>query len=284
MLAAAIFPGLQNDASGPAMGSPEEMQRNDPLGTQIWKLYSKARAQLPNAERMENLTWRMMAMSMRRAERDRNKGYGCRHEERSAEPQPCPPPVASANSASATRRQAQSSQMNPPPMPAPPRPALKSAPSGIAQLRRSVDQQAQVQLPQPAADAMNLDDFIQPSSVGSPAGLPPSPSNETPTLSNATAPAIPIRTANQYHDQNLGLAHASAPPVPPAIHRDRENEFAYVQRHVRKTSIDERRVSLHPLVPCPPHPANPLSASQAASRGLSTGASCQQHHDPQQPR
>lgn len=117
--------------------------------------------------------------------------------------------------------------------------ALKSAPSGIAQLRRSVDQQAQIQTPQ--SDAMNLDDFILPSSVGSPAGLPPSPSNETRAQSNATAPAIPIRKANQSHDQNLSLARASAPSIPPIINR--ENEFGYVQRHVRKTSIDERRVS-----------------------------------------
>lgn len=87
VLSSSIFPSLKNDAHEPDMESPEEMQRNDPLGTQIWKLYSKARTQLPNAERMENLTWRMMAMKMRGAaererERERNKGYGCRHGKR----------------------------------------------------------------------------------------------------------------------------------------------------------------------------------------------------------
>lgn len=73
----AIFPAFGNDAGapGPDADSPEQMQKNDPLGTQIWKLYSRAKTQLPNAERMENLTWRMMAMNMRRAEMDRNKGY-----------------------------------------------------------------------------------------------------------------------------------------------------------------------------------------------------------------
>jgi GATA-binding protein len=76
VLAHSFFPALKNDADSADMGSPEEMQRNDPLGTQIWKLYSKARTQLPNAERMENLTWRMMALNMRRAaERERHKGY-----------------------------------------------------------------------------------------------------------------------------------------------------------------------------------------------------------------
>jgi GATA-binding protein len=73
MLEKPIFPTFENDAATDDM---EQMQRNDPLGTQIWKLYSRARTQLPNAERMENLTWRMMGMSMRR---DRNKGYGIRH-------------------------------------------------------------------------------------------------------------------------------------------------------------------------------------------------------------
>lgn len=77
MLQDAIFPAFGNHVGSPDVESPEEMQKNDPLGTQIWKLYSRAKTQLPNAERMENLTWRMMAMNMRRAELDRSsKGYG----------------------------------------------------------------------------------------------------------------------------------------------------------------------------------------------------------------
>lgn len=79
MLEDTIFPAFGNDAGSPSVESPEQMQKNDPLGTQIWKLYSRAKTQLPNAERMENLTWRMMAMNMRRAELDRNRGYECRH-------------------------------------------------------------------------------------------------------------------------------------------------------------------------------------------------------------
>ncbi|KAL1605358.1 Sodium- and chloride-dependent GABA transporter 1 [Paraconiothyrium brasiliense] len=255
VLADPIFPGLKNDAHSTHMESPEELQRNDPLGTQIWKLYSKTRTQLPNAERMENLTWRMMAMSMRRAERERNKGYECRNvQQPMTEPRPHPTRSMDAADDAPARSQAEREQMRPAPMAAPPRPQLKSAPSGIAQqLRRSVDQQAQAP-PVPDPNAMNLDDFIQPSSVGSPAGLPPSPlpSSSTP----ATQAAIPIRKANQHHDhdQDLSLARASAPPVPPAIHHDRDNEFGYVQRRVRKTSIDERRppkrrAEASPLVP-----------------------------------
>ncbi|KAF1851858.1 area protein [Cucurbitaria berberidis CBS 394.84] len=229
----AIFPAFGNPVDSPGGESPEEMQKNDPLGTQIWKLYSRAKTQLPNAERMENLTWRMMAMNMRRAGLDRNKGHiQSRPSSQSSDLMPPPPPAAAA-AAQSTR---------PPP---------RSAPSGIAQqLRKSADQQAQVQQPPP--DTMNLDDFIFPSSVGSPAGLSPEASNEGSAPFHATAPAIPIRKLNQANDHHLSLARASAPSVPPAINR--ENEFGYVPRHVRKTSIDERRppkrrAEASPLVP-----------------------------------
>lgn len=38
--------------------------KKDPLATQVWRLYTKAKDTLPNASRMENLTWRMMAMTL----------------------------------------------------------------------------------------------------------------------------------------------------------------------------------------------------------------------------
>lgn len=50
--------------------TPEDMQKKDPLATQVWKLYSKQKGSLPNAERMENLTWRMMALTLRRERYD----------------------------------------------------------------------------------------------------------------------------------------------------------------------------------------------------------------------
>ncbi|KAF2708223.1 hypothetical protein K504DRAFT_381884 [Pleomassaria siparia CBS 279.74] len=233
MLHEPYFPTLKNDAHGTDLEDPHRMAENDPLATQIWKLYSKAKTQLPNAERMENLTWRMMAMSMRRAELDRNKGLG---QTNAMKPPPPQIPATTSTTAAAAAAAAASST---------PRPA----PSGIAQLRKSVDHQAQIQTPQ--TDAMNLDDFIFSSSVGSPAGLPPSPTNEV-KASNASAPAIPIRKPTQSHDQNLCLARASAPSNPPLAPRD--YEFGYVQRHVRKTSIDERRppkrrAEASPLVP-----------------------------------
>src|SRR6202012_3861740 len=63
-----VFPEWKDDATPSGMESPEEMQKKDPLGTQIWKLYSRTKSRLPNQERMENLTWRMMAMNLRRRE------------------------------------------------------------------------------------------------------------------------------------------------------------------------------------------------------------------------
>lgn len=66
LLRESIFPTWKDDAAGEELDSPDEMQRRDPLATQIWRLYSKTKKQLPNQERMENLTWRMMAMSLRK--------------------------------------------------------------------------------------------------------------------------------------------------------------------------------------------------------------------------
>jgi len=204
MLGEAYFSTWKNDAGGD-VDNPEEMQKKDPLATQVWKLYSKARTQLPNAERMENLTWRMMSMNLRR-----------QHMERKGKITPKP----------------------------------TGAPSGIAQLRQSVDQNPTAsnqhslsqQFSMQASEPMNLDDLIYPSSIASPAGLSPSPSNERSSGSTiTTTQGIPIRKANALSDADAFFSRASAPSVPPTIRRD--HEFGYVARHVRKTSIDERRVS-----------------------------------------
>lgn len=65
LLRASFFRPWSDDAAGEELESPDEMQKKDPLGTQIWRLYSKTKKQLPNQERMENLSWRMMAMNLR---------------------------------------------------------------------------------------------------------------------------------------------------------------------------------------------------------------------------
>ena len=44
----------------------EQSSKNDPIASQVWKMYAKQKASLPNGQRMENLTWRMMALSLRK--------------------------------------------------------------------------------------------------------------------------------------------------------------------------------------------------------------------------
>lgn len=123
--------------------------------------------------------------------------------------------------------------------------------SGIAQLRKTSDQSApsnnnsssnHVNPPTITNnnnnDPMNIDDFILPTSIGTPAGLSPSPSAEK--MNNSMAAGIPIRKQSQLLDDGLHISRASAPSQPPNV--PKESEFGYVRRHVRKTSIDERRV------------------------------------------
>jgi GATA-binding protein len=92
---------------------------------------------------------------------------------------------------------------------------------------------------------MNLDDFIVPSSMGTPAGISPAPSSQADveTSSIATTGAIPInKRQQQILEDELHLSRASAPSGAPIDQGRSNQEFDYVPRHVRKTSIDERKV------------------------------------------
>ena len=96
---------------------------------------------------------------------------------------------------------------------------------------------------------MNLDDFIVPSSIGTPAGVSPDPSSATaeqiPSLNATRASAIPIsRRQQQLQAEELHLSRASAPSVSGHPKNQGGAEFDYVPRNVRKTSVDERRVGL----------------------------------------
>ncbi|KAI0081911.1 hypothetical protein K474DRAFT_1612431 [Panus rudis PR-1116 ss-1] len=53
---------------------PEKMAKEDPLATQVWKMYARQKATLPHAQRMENLTWRMMALALKKKKEDEEKG------------------------------------------------------------------------------------------------------------------------------------------------------------------------------------------------------------------
>ena len=66
----AFFPDWKDDAASADLGNPDEMQKKDPLASQIWKFYTKTKTQLPQQERMENLSWRLMAMNLKRKERE----------------------------------------------------------------------------------------------------------------------------------------------------------------------------------------------------------------------
>jgi hypothetical protein len=41
-------------------------KKKDPLSSQVWRMYTKAKDTLPNGSRLENLTWRMMAMTLKK--------------------------------------------------------------------------------------------------------------------------------------------------------------------------------------------------------------------------
>jgi GATA-binding protein len=66
-----MFPAAETTPPPRVSGSPEltasRLDRTDdnPV-TKIWKLYSHHQASLPNAQRMENITWRMMTMRLRK--------------------------------------------------------------------------------------------------------------------------------------------------------------------------------------------------------------------------
>jgi GATA-binding protein len=75
VLRSSVFPAFSN-SSGGVEESPEDMQQKDPLQFEVWKLYSKAKSQLPNSERMSNLTWRMMSMNLRKLELERERQKG----------------------------------------------------------------------------------------------------------------------------------------------------------------------------------------------------------------
>lgn len=153
----------------------------------------------------------------------------------------------------------------------------QNAPSGIAQLRSS-EQAVKVN-----DDQMNLDDFIVPSSIGTPAGVSPTSSTSIDgnQATTATISAIPIKQQQRLQADDLSLARASAPSVPPLEQTRGHHEFSYVQRRVRKTSIDERRVrsflvhrTCRDILS-----TNCCTAAKETCRGISTGSTGQQHNN-----
>lgn len=72
------FPGFASprrssqtaDLGSPVAEAPDadSMAKKDPLAAQVWKAYARAKETLPHGQRMENLTWRMMHLTMKKKE------------------------------------------------------------------------------------------------------------------------------------------------------------------------------------------------------------------------
>lgn len=50
---------------GSSAKKDDDQAAKDPLSSQVWRMYTKAKDNLPNGSRLENLTWRMMAMTLK---------------------------------------------------------------------------------------------------------------------------------------------------------------------------------------------------------------------------
>ncbi|KAI8883578.1 hypothetical protein K501DRAFT_249402 [Backusella circina FSU 941] len=78
---ASIMDQLLSDSLFTATAKAEESNNNkkneddnkDPLSSQVWRMYTRAKDTLPNGSRMENLTWRMMAMSLHKKKLNEDK-------------------------------------------------------------------------------------------------------------------------------------------------------------------------------------------------------------------
>lgn len=57
-------------------GDVKNESKKDPLSSQIWRLYTKAKDNLPNGSRLENITWRMMAMTLKKKNKSMDNSAG----------------------------------------------------------------------------------------------------------------------------------------------------------------------------------------------------------------
>lgn len=178
---------------------------------------------------MDNLSWRMMSMNLKKQQEERTRYVQalstsfttCAHQPRNSLAR-----EATEQRAIGARVSAQS------------KPRLSSQPSGIAQqIQRKASEKTLR-----TDDSMNLDDFIMPHSVASPAARSRSPSTQ-PMAAPTQTQGIHIQRQKHLHDPDLMTSRASAPSIAP-FHDPRNTEFGYVPRRVRKTSVDERQVCL----------------------------------------
>ncbi|TDL24175.1 hypothetical protein BD410DRAFT_820374 [Rickenella mellea] len=85
-----------------ANAEPERLAKEDPLATQVWKMYARTKASLPHAQRMENLTWRMMTLALKKSREDEAKAAELKGKELERQ-------GSEASAAQTTRNEAESS-------------------------------------------------------------------------------------------------------------------------------------------------------------------------------
>lgn len=64
VLSCSLFPEKKKGNESSTADSTD--QKKDPLASQVWRMYAQAKDSLPNGSRLENLTWRMMAMTLKK--------------------------------------------------------------------------------------------------------------------------------------------------------------------------------------------------------------------------
>lgn len=85
---------------------------------------------------------------------------------------------------------------------------------------------------QQTTDQMNIDDFVFSEEAGTPAGI------EEAFQEDTQDQGIPIKARKDQTNQSESFVPTSVPQQ-----REMTDEFGYIKRHQRKTSIDDRRVS-----------------------------------------
>lgn len=197
MLHGSFFPNGKGNPTSVDPGPTGELCKKDSLTAQILGLYSDIKLNLPNQERMKNLTWRMMSINLQK-----------------------------------TRVQATASSSN-----------SSSVPSGIAQLRQSSSQIVPVTSSNALGhlDIMDVDGSFEdetnkykPNASRLSLSLPELEIQEMKRNSNTTACAIPIKTSAA--PTNFPYHHSVQTP---RLSSRSKQEFGYINRHIRKTSIDE---------------------------------------------
>jgi hypothetical protein len=116
-----------------------------------------------------------------------------------------------------------------------------------------------------SADPMNLDDFLVPNSIASPAGMTPFPGE------HARAAAMPMQSRKGPRQPSTEPPPLSA-VAPPSTAPNRSGDVDSGERRVRKTSSDEGRVRRTPSPP--PRSATNVcqTASKTAGRVLASRA------------